>query len=51
MVKNKIQPGGKQNLCGLPLQGEVAVAGGKKKKYIYIYIYDGQLREQISKSS
>ena len=42
MVKNKIQPRGKQNLCGLPLRGEVAVAGGKKKKkniYIYIYIY------------
>ena len=52
MVKNKIQPKGKQNLYGLPLQGEVAVAGGRKKKiYIYVYIYDGQLTEQMSKSS
>ena len=49
VVKNKIQSRGKQNLRGLPLKGEVAVAGEKKKKYIYIY--DGQFREQISKRS
>ena len=49
VVKNKIQSRGKQNLRGLPLKGEVAVPGGKKKKKIYIY--DRQFREQISKSS
>ena len=37
VVKNKIQSRGKQNLRGLPLKGEVAVAG-EKKKYIYIYM-------------
>ena len=50
VVKNKIQSRGKQNLRGLPLKGEVAVAG-EKKKNIYIYIYDGHFREQISKRS
>lgn len=42
MVKNKIHPRGKQNLRGLPLKGEVAVAENKQKNMM-------QFREQISR--
>lgn len=42
VVKNKIHPRGKQNLRGLPLKGEVAVAENKQKNMM-------QFREQISR--
>ena len=52
MVKNKIQSRGKQNLRGLPLKGEVAVAGGKKKKiYIYMIGSSESRSQRVLKSS
>lgn len=52
VVKNKIQSRGKQNLRGLPLKGEVAVAGGKKKKiYIYMIGSSESRSQRVLKSS
>lgn len=51
VVKNKIQSRGKQNLRGLPLKGEVAVAGKEKQKYIYMIGSSESRSQRVLKSS